>query len=73
MQNFNALKLFYEQQGDCNVATSHDVPKSLVMRVQSQHRALHCISLLNDIQLLRQNRLQSIILCGAFITNNINC
>jgi hypothetical protein len=43
------------------------------MRVQSQHRALHCISLLNDIQLLRQNRLQSIILCGAFITNNINC
>jgi hypothetical protein len=32
-QNFNVLKLFYQQHGHCNVTPSHDVPKSLVVWV----------------------------------------
>jgi len=53
MQNFNKLKLFYEQHGHCNVTPSHDVPKSLVVWVRSQRRALSCPSSLNDVKLCR--------------------
>jgi hypothetical protein len=59
MQNFNKLKLFYEQHGHCNVTPSHDVPKSLVVWVRSQRCALSCPSLLNDVKLCWQNLLKS--------------
>jgi len=60
MQNFNKLKSFYEQHGHCNVIPSHDVPKSLVVWVHSQHRALCCKNFLNNVQLLWRNHLKTI-------------
>jgi hypothetical protein len=60
MPNFNKLKSFYEQHGHCNVIPSHDVPKSLVVWVHSQCRALRCKNSLNNVQLLWRNHLKTI-------------